>query len=95
MAKAFTTSEANKCLLEHGFSYHTYFMADNKWQINSVHIIEDEQTGLSYLRFSKVENRRDVVAYNYKNFKAAEKKEILDFLLNVASKNIVEFSKIK
>ena len=95
MARALTTSEANKHLLEHGFGSNTYFLADNKWQINSVHIIECEKTGLSYLRFSKVENRRDAIGYRYQDFKASEKKEIIDFLVNVASKHIVDFSEIK
>ena len=94
MARALTTSEANKHLFKHGFGYNTYFIAENKWQINAVHIIEC-QNGLSYLRFAKVVNRRSVIGYNYKDFKAAEKKEIIDFLVNVAAKNIVDFSEIK
>ena len=94
MAKALTTSEASKHLLECGFGNHTYFRADNKWQINAVHIIEDVRTGLSYLTFSKVENRRDVIGYRYKDFKASEKKEIMDFLTNVAVNNIVSFSEL-
>lgn len=94
MAKALTVSEANKYLLEQGFGYHTYFRVENKWQINSVHIIEDTITGRSYLTFSKVENRRDVLGYKYNNFKASEKKEIIDFLVNVAINNKVNFSEL-
>lgn len=90
--KALSVSEANKYLLEKGFnSGHHHFDAENKWGINSIYIMEDEATGKSRLLFAKVENRKAEKGYNYKNMTTTEKKEIIEFLTNVAIKHTIQF----
>ena len=81
--KALTTSELNAKLIQKGFSSSfTNYIPVNKWQADSFIIIENK--GISYMQMmKKISDCRAKVVVSYSKLKAAEKKELADFLLSI------------
>ena len=81
--KALTTSELNTKLIQKGFSIcFTNYIPANKWQADSFIIIENK--GISYMQMmKKISDCRAKVVVSYSKLKAAEKKELAEFLLSI------------